>query len=224
MSRRRHLRGQVLRKPVGELGAVDRRHDAADDRDAQRTADLASGVVDRRPDPGALRGSEPMIDSVAGSRRQAQSGTEQHHGEAEPRVPAGRVIVAASSETRRERHHPGDDDTLGTEMLASFGENGAISIIAPANGRVRSPAANGEYPSTNCRYCVERNTNPNSAKNTNMMVALAAVNRGVAEEADVEHRVVDTALPLREGGEGEGRDGEQARDRAGWSSRGSVLR
>src|SRR5215216_2269169 len=59
----------------------------------------------------------------------------------------------------------------------TFDESGATTIIAAANGRVRKPASNGVYPRTNCRYWVDRNTNPNRAKNTRLIVALAALNR-----------------------------------------------
>src|SRR5215211_1640518 len=44
---------------------------------------------------------------------------------------------------------------------------------------MRTPAADGEKPSTNCRYWVATNRNPKRAKNSAITVALAALKRGL---------------------------------------------
>ena len=56
--------------------------------------------------------------------------------------------------------------------------NGEITSMHMAQGRKRTPVSSGEYPSTNWKYCVMRNVDPNIAKKINMIPELAAENRG----------------------------------------------
>src|SRR6266536_3088454 len=60
--------------------------------------------------------------------------------------------------------------------------SGATTIIVSANGRSRTPACNGEYPNTNCKYCVKRKMTPNIVKKRIEMVALAVVKRGLRKK------------------------------------------
>jgi hypothetical protein len=46
----------LLVQLTGETIRVPRGHDAAEDGDAERSADLSGGVVDRRPDTGLVLG------------------------------------------------------------------------------------------------------------------------------------------------------------------------
>jgi hypothetical protein len=66
LCRLRDLAGGRRRQGL-DLGGVQRGEDAADDRDAQRPADLARRVVDRRAMPAWSVCTAPMIDSVAGA-------------------------------------------------------------------------------------------------------------------------------------------------------------
>ncbi len=49
--------------------------------------------------------------------------------------------------------------------------------MTAAAGSMRRPACRAEYPSTVCRYWVTRNIDPNMAKYTMVIPALAAVKR-----------------------------------------------
>ena len=72
----RRLRRGLAGEEVGDLAAVDRRHDAADDRDAERATHLAGGVVDRGADAGL--GERQRAHDRVGRRRHH----ERHaHGE-----------------------------------------------------------------------------------------------------------------------------------------------
>ena len=159
--------------------------------DAERAAELAGRVVDRRPEVRAL-GRQRAHDRLG--RGRARRGPCRRPS-APSRRRAGRsrcpsVIVAATARPGGEQQHPGGRRPACVPSRAtSVDESGAVTIIAPAYGSMRTPAAEGEKPSTNCRYWVERNRNPKSAKNSTMIVALAAVKRGFAEEPHIEHRL-----------------------------------
>ena len=56
--------------------------------------------------------------------------------------------------------------------------SGAATMIVTACGSRTAPALIVEYPSTDCRYCVIRNSVPNSEKNAIVIAPLAALNRG----------------------------------------------
>src|SRR5439155_27066657 len=57
-------------------------------------------------------------------------------------------------------------------------ETGDTRIRTNATGATRVPACNAEYPSTNCRYCVRKKSEPKSAKKTSVIEMFAAVKRG----------------------------------------------
>src|SRR3954468_6097422 len=56
-------------------------------------------------------------------------------------------------------------------------DSGAVIIITVAKGSIRTPACSGVYPCTNCQYCVNKNIEPNRAKNVSVMALLAAGKR-----------------------------------------------
>src|SRR3954447_19658460 len=144
-------------------------------RSAQPTSRAVSLTAD--PTPARLRGSEPMIDSAAGADERPRPDPSSSMATPSRVYPLETVIVDAISRPDVKTTSPPTTTRLVPRRFTSVDEAGATTIIAAANGSVRTPAWNGEYPSTNCRYCVDRKTNPNSAKNASVIVALAALNR-----------------------------------------------
>ena len=65
------------------------------------------------------------------------------------------------------------------KRCTSRGACGASTIMTSGIGSMMRPAWNGEYPSTICRYCVERNATPNIAKKHSAMPTAEMLNRGL---------------------------------------------
>ena len=64
-----------------------------------------------------------------------------------------------------------------------------------ATGAVMNPAFSGEYPSTNWKYWVSRNVEPNRAKKVSVIVADAAEKRGCAKKRTSSIGCVVVQLP-----------------------------
>jgi hypothetical protein len=131
------------------------------------------------PTPALPSGSELMIDSVAGAMVSAMPVAMRHmrittsgqYDEWAVRLTMEpRPTVTSSSPVPTTNLVP----TFDTKRALS----GANVIMHAAIGRKRRPVSHAEYPSTNWKYCVMRNVEPNIAKNTSMMPVLAALNRG----------------------------------------------
>src|SRR5581483_2843169 len=130
------------------------------------------------PTPAFARGSEPMIESVAGAMTLP--------------MPSPRIIdttithsVLASGCSMRNRPQPKPTiarpvptTALLPNRLTHTLLSGAATMIVAAWGSSTAPALMVEYPSTDCRYCVRMNSTPNSAKNATVIAPLAALNRG----------------------------------------------
>ena len=92
--------------------------------------------------------------------------------------------------------------------------------MTTANGMIRTPAARAEKPSTDCRYWVSRNSEPNRAKKVRVTARLAAVNRGFEKNETLSIGWSLCSSQSDEGAEHDDGDGE-AGERGG---RGPALR
>ena len=94
------------------------------------------------------------------------------------------MTVTCRDQQQRGRHqHQADgDDDFVPNRATSFALSGAATMSAAATGMSAAPALSAEYPSTNCRYWLTKNSEPNIAKNTSVTATDAAVNRGFGEE------------------------------------------
>ena len=86
-----------------------------------------------------------MIDSVAGAPARPMPAPMKSIAIAEPAVAGGRGDGRGDREAAGERQHPGGHDPLGAEARRRASTTcGAATIIAPAYGSMRRPAADGE--------------------------------------------------------------------------------
>ena len=186
---------ELLDQPRG----VQRGEQRPDDRDAQGAAELAGGVVDRRPDAGPRR-RQHLHDRLGG----------RGADEADARGPSA-PSAGRSPRVRRVDRHRGDPERTPRRASPSRrsprpscrpAERGSRPAIedtgdAAATGRMRVPVTRAAYPRTNWKYCVIRKMKPDSAKVLMVTAPLAAQNggRGTARcRASGERRAVSSRM------------------------------
>ena len=153
---------------LGELGGVDRRHQAADDGDAEGAADLAGGVVHGRADAGLLTGQRAH-DRLGGRRhREAHADGHDDHAGQERRVAAVETVMKLRlSMPADTRTQAGGHDGLGAEALDEPGrQRGDDHHRQGVAGPCRTPASSGVKPSTNCRYWRDAGTSSRTWRRT----------------------------------------------------------
>src|SRR3954469_13400922 len=133
------------------------------------------------PRPAFASGNEPMIDSVAGTIAVPMPTPRITRAISTWGSPDVTVIVPRYPSPIATAVIPNATSTLLPKRSTNRPASGAVTISTSAMGATRMPACNGVYPSTNCRYCVKKNNDPNSAKNTKTMEMFAAVNRGFSK-------------------------------------------
>ena len=140
-------------------------------------AELAGGVVDRRPDAGAGRGRTSMIDSVAGVEISPMPS---------PMSTICGTIVALYDVSTSRSTDPGHrraEEGQARRHHARVPTRGASCRRRPTrcdrdrDRRIRAPVESGPKPRTTWKYCVIRKMKPDSAKNVTVTAPLAALNR-----------------------------------------------
>src|SRR5439155_2583619 len=76
---------------------------------------------------------------------------------------------------------PAVTTTLFPIRCTQMFDNGANVMIVAACGSRTAPAFTVEYPRTDCRYWVRRNSVPNSDRNVSVIAPLAALKRGFSK-------------------------------------------
>ena len=210
---RRRARGR-RRGAVGELRRVERRHDAPDDGDAERAAELARRVVDGGPDVRPL-GRERAHDRLGRrSAREAHARAHEQQRDGEPAVAGARGDRRRDGETGREEQHPRGDDALGAEARDELrGERrehdhrSGVGQDAHAGGRRR--VAEDEL-----QVLRRQEEEPEEGEEQHHDRAAGRGEARVREQADVEQRLLDAALPHHE------RDQRDRGERTGGEHRG----
>ena len=127
-----------------QMRPVVRRDDASEHCDAERATDLAAVSFTAEPTPARLVGSAPMIDSVAGAEARARPAPSSSIATPSRPYPVVVVIVAPSNKPAASASMPATTTTFVPKRPTSFEENGPSTIMDAANGKVPSPAWNGE--------------------------------------------------------------------------------
>src|SRR6476659_215231 len=134
------------------------------------------------PTPALPSGSEPMIDSVAGAVV-SPTPTPSSNLTAAPATNDDMTVFDAYSSIAAEvMTIPVTTTRLVPQRNTNRGAFGAATIIPIATGIAISPDFRGEYPSTNWKYCVRMNVEPNTANVTSVTVTDAAENRGFSKK------------------------------------------
>ncbi len=119
-----------------------------------------------------------MIESVAGAIANPIPTPMITSTTATRSYPLVTVMREKTSSARPTRPSPAATTTLVPIRATSLALTGAATISAAATGRRQAPDSSAEYPSTNCRYWLMKNIDPNIAKNTSVIDTDAAVKRG----------------------------------------------
>src|SRR3954452_23451721 len=130
------------------------------------------------PTPAFPSGSEPMIDSVAGAMVRPTPSPRSSRTAAPATNEDITVFDPYSSIAAEVTTIPVTTTRLVPHRNTKRGAFGAATIMPTATGAAMSPDFSGEYPSTNWKYCVRRNVEPNTANVTSVTVTDAAENRG----------------------------------------------
>src|SRR3954451_4636225 len=133
------------------------------------------------PSPAFASGREPMIDSVAGTIAVPMPSPRITRAMSTCGYPDDTVIVASNPRPSATAVMPAATRTLLPTRVTNRPASGGATIKTSAIGATRKPACSGVYPSTNCRYCVRKYREPNSAKKTRTIEMFAAVNRGFSK-------------------------------------------
>ncbi len=112
------------------------------------------------PTPARLGGSDPMIDSVAGAEVSPRPMPKKSRTTHPPTNDDMIVFDAYNTMVPAITNDPITTTHFVPHRNTSFGALGDVAIMPTATGRARSPASNGEYPSTNWKYCVSRYSEP----------------------------------------------------------------
>src|SRR5581483_6471921 len=131
------------------------------------------------PTPALPGGSDPMIDSVAGAVVKPMPAPNQIRTSPPNSVDDINVSEAYIASAEATINSPPVTTRLVPTRSTTRGANGAQPMIPTATGAVSIPALSGEYPSTNWKYCVSRNVEPNRAKNVSVIAPEAAEKRGL---------------------------------------------
>ena len=158
---------------------------------ATPSAPPSSRVVSLTAEPMLARvGRERAHDRLGrGRAREAHARAHQHERDGEPAVAAVRRTVAATARPGANSSIPSVAMRLVPKRSTSFADTDAKTIIAPAYGSTRTPAADGEYPSTNCRYCVAQEQEAEQREEQDHDRAARRAEARVAEQRDVEQRL-----------------------------------
>ena len=128
---------------VGDLVAVDRGEHRAEHGDAERAADLADGVADAEPTPAFSRGSEDMIDSVAGGITLAMPAPWTKVSTISTQIGVAAPTRAKPARPTVTRPRPTAQTAFGPYRLTIAALRGAKISWAAANGVIIRPACSG---------------------------------------------------------------------------------
>ena len=76
---------------------------------------------------------------------------------------------------------------------------------------LQSPASSGDSPSTSCRYWATKTSIPKTTTKREQVRAERGAEAGLAEQAEVDHRIGEPPLPVDEH-HADGEPGERRRD------------
>ena len=130
------------------------------------------------PTPALARGSDPMIESVAGAMTLPMPRPSAHVTRMTWRVDESGWSVRNDRKPTPTINSPVATTRLLPKRCTQMLLSGAATMIVTACGSRTAPALTVEYSSTDCRYCVIRNSVPNNEKNAIVIAPLAALNRG----------------------------------------------
>src|SRR5436190_5569187 len=133
------------------------------------------------PSPALASGSEPMMDSVAGTIAVPIPNPRITSDTTTCAYPDAVVSVPMNHSPPATIVIPAATRVLLPNRPVSRPDAGALIISTSASGATRMPASRAEYPRTNWRYWVRKNSDPKSAKKTRTIDTLAAVNRGFSK-------------------------------------------